>query len=811
MPRRPRPTGSRATPRSRSSGTASMPSELYRKRAAGVVTIYRPLRRQPRATPRRPPRRAPASSSPTDGYILTNSHVVTTAGETDPASSGRRRHGLRPVPRRRAGPGRDRRLGRLRRRRRPQGRSRRPSGQPGAARRFGRGRRRRAGRGDRQPLRTGELAERRRRLGDRALDRLDHLRFQPRRRDPDGRADQPRATRAGRCSTPRGDVIGINAQIRSESGTAEGVGLRGPDQRRAPLDGAADPDGQGALRLARRHHADRDAAIAERFGFARTAAPPCSRVASRQPRRPRPGFAAATTEQEFEGIPFCPGGDLIVAIDGKPVDSAEDVVRAVNQQRFPGDEIRLTVLRGSERLDADGDARRPAGEPADAGLLALVDSPGGERPTRTTSSSATTWRSCRAFDDGSFQLVYTDPPFNTGADAAAADPRHGGAGRTATGPASAGGATRRAFSASPPSPTPSTTTSASSSRACGSCAALLDPTGTLYLHLDYREAHYAKVLLDELFGRDCFLNEIVWAYDYGGAAAAPLAGQARHDPRLRQGPERYWFDAEAVEREPYMAPGLVTAGEGRAREAADRRLVAHDRVADREGEDRLPDPEAGGDRFGASSGVLAAGRLVPRSVRRLGHARSGLRGSSAAASSWSTRAPRRSKWPASALEPFRAAGAAGTWRASVVSPRLVPAGARFRQIRASAASDARDRERTRSQRASSLSSSRRRPSTSLSGRLALTGLLRRARGGARGDRRREARPHGGLLELDPPCLRRRREGEVEMRYELAESNLAGRGVGRGHRVRPDVASRPIRPSSTRAASASRSSVRSPTS
>jgi putative serine protease PepD len=64
----------------------------------------------------------------------------------------------------------------------------------------------------------------------------------------------------------------------------------------------------------------------------------------------RAGLRGGDGEQEFEGLPFCPGGDIIVAVDGKPVQSAEDVVRAVNQQRFPGDEIRLTVLRGDERL-----------------------------------------------------------------------------------------------------------------------------------------------------------------------------------------------------------------------------------------------------------------------------------------------------------------------------------------------------------------------------------------------------------------------------------------------------------------------------
>jgi site-specific DNA-methyltransferase (adenine-specific) len=88
---------------------------------------------------------------------------------------------------------------------------------------------------------------------------------------------------------------------------------------------------------------------------------------------------------------------------------------------------------------------------------------------------------------------------------------------------------------------------------------LLAETGTLYLHIDYREAHYVKVLLDRLFGRECFLNEIIWAYDYG--ARPRRRWPAKHDTILVyvKDPERYWFDAEAVEREPYMAPGLVTA------------------------------------------------------------------------------------------------------------------------------------------------------------------------------------------------------------------------------------------------------------
>jgi site-specific DNA-methyltransferase (adenine-specific) len=87
---------------------------------------------------------------------------------------------------------------------------------------------------------------------------------------------------------------------------------------------------------------------------------------------------------------------------------------------------------------------------------------------------------------------------------------------------------------------------------------LLDERGTLYLHLDYREAHYAKVVLDALFGRESFLNEIVWAYDYG--ARATRRWPAKHDTILVyvKDPKQYYFDNEAVDREPYMAPGLVT-------------------------------------------------------------------------------------------------------------------------------------------------------------------------------------------------------------------------------------------------------------
>ncbi|WP_411266142.1 DNA-methyltransferase [Arthrobacter sp. NamB2] len=88
---------------------------------------------------------------------------------------------------------------------------------------------------------------------------------------------------------------------------------------------------------------------------------------------------------------------------------------------------------------------------------------------------------------------------------------------------------------------------------------LLADDGTLYLHLDYREVHYAKVMLDALFGRYCFLNEIIWAYDYG--ARTKRKWPAKHDNILVyvKNPSGYYFNSEEVDREPYMAPGLVTA------------------------------------------------------------------------------------------------------------------------------------------------------------------------------------------------------------------------------------------------------------
>lgn len=87
---------------------------------------------------------------------------------------------------------------------------------------------------------------------------------------------------------------------------------------------------------------------------------------------------------------------------------------------------------------------------------------------------------------------------------------------------------------------------------------ILSVSGTLYVHLDWREVHYAKVLLDGIFGRENFLNEIIWAYDYG--ARSTRKWPTKHDNILVyvKDSTQYHFDSAAVDREPYMAPGLVT-------------------------------------------------------------------------------------------------------------------------------------------------------------------------------------------------------------------------------------------------------------
>jgi site-specific DNA-methyltransferase (adenine-specific) len=159
--------------------------------------------------------------------------------------------------------------------------------------------------------------------------------------------------------------------------------------------------------------------------------------------------------------------------------------------------------------------------------------------------------------DGSFTMVYADPPFNTGRDrrrrtletrADGQGTRVGFGGRRYSTRLLAESSYRDTFADYLAWLEPRLV----------HLRRVLAPDGTLYLHLDYREAHYVKLVLDEVFGRECFLNELVWAYDYG--ARTRRRWPAKHDTILVyvRDPERYHFDAEEVDREPYMAPGLVT-------------------------------------------------------------------------------------------------------------------------------------------------------------------------------------------------------------------------------------------------------------
>ena len=135
-----------------------------------------------------------------------------------------------------------------------------------------------------------------------------------------------------------------------------------------------------------------------------------------------------------------------------------------------------------------------------------------------------------ALPPGAFDMAYLDPPFNTGSER-----RRGALAYADAFEDYAGFLAPRLQRA----------------------RELLAPHGTLYLHLDYREAHRCKILLDELFGPECFLNELIWIYDYGGRPKRRWP--AKHDTILVyvRDRARYHFDDDEVDREPYMAPGLV--------------------------------------------------------------------------------------------------------------------------------------------------------------------------------------------------------------------------------------------------------------
>lgn len=161
--------------------------------------------------------------------------------------------------------------------------------------------------------------------------------------------------------------------------------------------------------------------------------------------------------------------------------------------------------------------------------------------------------------DGAFQLIYIDPPFNTGGTQQRKTLKTTRAGE---------GGDRTGFGGRRYSTLETGRMGyldayddylAFIAPRLEEARRLLSDSGTLFFHIDWRESHYCKILLDEIFGRDCFLNEVIWAYDYGGRAKDRWP--AKHDTILVyvKCPQQHVFDQDAITRIPYMAPGLVSA------------------------------------------------------------------------------------------------------------------------------------------------------------------------------------------------------------------------------------------------------------
>ncbi|HEX5470133.1 MAG TPA: trypsin-like peptidase domain-containing protein [Gaiellaceae bacterium] len=323
------------------------PALIYRERAAGVVTILALFG---------PHGSASASDAAQgsgfvvsrDGYILTNSHVVTTAGEdgADEAESAStvfvefrdgdrvrarvvgwdiyddvglvkvdpKEHELTPVP-----------LGDS---------SRVAVGEPVAA--IG------SPFGNDSSLTVGVVSATERSIASltSSYDLVDAIQTD---------TQINRGNSGGPLFDARGRVIGINAQINSVSGNSEGVGFA------VPINSARRSMEQlirsGEVRYAWLGVSTQTltAELAEHFGYQRREGAAVQTVVDGSP-ADEAGLRGGGDETEFTGIPFRPGGDLIVEIDGAPVHTAEDVVRAITEQLFPGETTHLTILRGTKEV-----------------------------------------------------------------------------------------------------------------------------------------------------------------------------------------------------------------------------------------------------------------------------------------------------------------------------------------------------------------------------------------------------------------------------------------------------------------------------
>jgi 2-alkenal reductase len=321
------------------------PAEIYRERATGVVTIISLFG----ASAAGDAAQGSGFAVSRDGYILTNSHVITTAGEAAPGETPEaadtvfvefrdgdrvparivgwdvyddvgllkvdpKEHAVSPVP-----------LGDS---------SRVIVGQPVAA--IG------SPFGNENSLSVGVVAATERSIESltSSYDLVDAI-----------QTDAPinRGNSGGPMFDARGRVIGINAQIRSNSGNAEGVGFAVPiNSAKRSMEQLIE---SGEVRYAWLGVSTQTVTpkLAEHFGFAADHGAAVQTIVKDSPAA-KAGLRGGGDEQEYTGIRFSPGGDLIVAINGRPVERAEDVVRAVTEQFFPGQSVRLTIVRGSDRL-----------------------------------------------------------------------------------------------------------------------------------------------------------------------------------------------------------------------------------------------------------------------------------------------------------------------------------------------------------------------------------------------------------------------------------------------------------------------------
>ncbi len=329
-------------------GNGFDPSEIYRKRAAGVVTILALFDDHGAAADRGSAAQGSGFVVSDEGYVLTNSHVITTAGETAPAEApeaadtiyvqyrdGERvpaeivgwdvyddvgllkvdpaDHPISPVP-----------LGDS---------AKIVVGEPVAA--IG------SPFGQASSLSVGVVSATERSIssltsGYKLVDAI--------------QTDAPinRGNSGGPMFDGRGEVIGINAQIRSESGTAEGVGFAIPiNTARRSMEQLIQ---SGRVRYAWLGITTQTVTprLADELGFGAEQGAAIQEVVEESPAA-QAGLRGGSREREFEGVEIQTGGDLIVAIDGVEVETAEDVVRAVTQRLLPGQSVELSILRGNLR------------------------------------------------------------------------------------------------------------------------------------------------------------------------------------------------------------------------------------------------------------------------------------------------------------------------------------------------------------------------------------------------------------------------------------------------------------------------------